>query len=170
MKAWYSKVRDTELIDGSVRADYVVTFETDNAELKREVEKYLQGIMDKDEPQNYCDDCLYTDTCDDKAFFYACTSKATISKMEQVDKDINVRSKDEPQTYVINPQEPTNDDKCFECDDFFICDGQCDEVEDEPQTDAYDSARFSHNCIGICENPMTYIAKVEDEPQTERSE
>ena len=85
MKAWYSKVRDTELIDGSVRADYVVTFETDNAELKREVEKYLQGIMDKDEPQNYCDDCLYTDTCDDKAFFYACTSKATISKMEQVE-------------------------------------------------------------------------------------
>ena len=42
--------------------------------------------------------------------------------------------------------------------------------KDEPQTDAYDSARFSHNCIGICENPMTYIAKVEDEPQTERSE
>lgn len=51
MKAWYSKVRDTELKDGSVRATYVVTFETDNAELKREVEKYLQGIMDKDEPQ-----------------------------------------------------------------------------------------------------------------------
>lgn len=43
----------------------------------------------------------------------------------------------EPQTYVINPQEPTNDDKCFECDDFFTCDGQCDEVEDEPQTDAF---------------------------------
>ena len=41
----------------------------------------------------------------------------------------------EPQTYVINPQEPTNDDKCFECDDFFTCDGQGDEVEDEPQTD-----------------------------------
>jgi hypothetical protein len=51
MKAWYSKVRDTELKDGSVRATYVVTFETDNAELKREVEKYLQGIMDKTEPQ-----------------------------------------------------------------------------------------------------------------------
>ena len=50
------------------------------------------------EPQNYCDDCLYTDTCDSKEFFYACTSKATISKMEQVDKDINVRSKDEPTT------------------------------------------------------------------------
>ena len=42
------------------------------------------------EVKNYCDDCLYTDTCDSKAFFYACTSKATISKMEQVE--------DEPQT------------------------------------------------------------------------
>ena len=31
--------------------------------------------------KNYCDDCLYTDTCDSKEFFYACTSKATISKM-----------------------------------------------------------------------------------------
>ena len=51
-----------------------------------------------EKPNNYCDDCLYTDTCDSKEFFYACTSKATISKMEQVDKDINVRSKDEPQT------------------------------------------------------------------------
>ena len=40
-------------------------------------------------------------------------------------------------------------------------------VKDEPQTDAYDSAKFSHNCIGICENPMTYIAKAEDEQQTE---
>ena len=37
------------------------------------------------EAKNYCDDCLYTDTCDSKEFFYACTSKATISKMEQVE-------------------------------------------------------------------------------------
>ena len=89
-------------------------------------------------------------------------TEPTISKMEQVDKDINVRGKwetppkfehkgftttcvsvpaclleieDEPQTYVINPQEPTNDDKCFECDDFFTCGGKCDKIEDEPQTD-----------------------------------
>ena len=41
--------------------------------------------------------------------------------------------KTEPQTYVINPQEPTNDDKCFECDDFFICGGQCNKTE--PSTD-----------------------------------
>ena len=55
--------------------------------------KELKELIDadrKDEPQNYCDDCLYTDTCDSKEFFYACTSKATISKMEQVE--------DEPQT------------------------------------------------------------------------
>ena len=59
------------------------------------------------EVKNYCDDCLYIDTCDSKEFFYACTSKATISKMEQVDKDINVRSKDEPQTERIR--------KCIDC-------------------------------------------------------
>ena len=41
----------------------------------------------------------------------------------------------EPQTYVINPQEPTNDEKCFECDDFFTCGGQCNKIEDEPQTE-----------------------------------
>ena len=28
------------------------------------------------EPQNYCDDCLYCETCDSKEFFWACTSKA----------------------------------------------------------------------------------------------
>ena len=73
--------------------------------------------------KNYCDDCLYTDTCDSKEFFYACTSKATISKMEQVEtmscqeckhfhenavmyldqcdycfKDCKYEPKDEPQT------------------------------------------------------------------------
>jgi radical SAM protein with 4Fe4S-binding SPASM domain len=41
----------------------------------------------------------------------------------------------EPQTYVINPQEPTNDDKCFDCDDFFTCGGQCNKIEDEPKTE-----------------------------------
>ncbi len=33
--------------------------------------------------------------------------------------------------------------------------------------DAYDSAKFSYNCIGVCENPITHIEKVEDESQTE---
>ena len=52
------------------------------------VADWLVEIADrKDEPQNYCDDCLYTDTCDSKEFFYACTSKATISKMEQVEDE-----------------------------------------------------------------------------------
>lgn len=59
--------------------------------------------------KNYCDDCLYTDTCDSKEFFYACTSKATISKMEQVE--------DEPQTPMCETcryDEPNNP-KCDEC-------------------------------------------------------
>ena len=58
----------------------------------------MDGLIDlevveadrKDEPQNYCDDCLYTDTCDSKEFFYACTSKATISndrKTEQTERE-----------------------------------------------------------------------------------
>ena len=64
----------------------------------RKTEPNCSEIPNNCEVKNYCDDCLYADTCDSKEFFYACTSKATISKMEQVDKDINVRSKDEPQT------------------------------------------------------------------------
>ena len=188
MKAWYSKVRDAELKDGSVRATYVVTFETDNAELKREVEKYLQGIMDKDEPQNYCDDCLYTDTCDDKAFFYACTSKATISKMEQVDKDINVRSKDEPQTdelreakillkasrdllnkqnetiYVLNLLEETVEYHGVECDGYCLIDDIDDwlALQTEPQTCSVNGRPYD---CGNCE----YFRCTADEPQTERS-
>jgi hypothetical protein len=90
MKAWYSKVRDTELKDGSVRATYVVTFETDNAELKREVEKYLQGIMDradrKTEPQNECTNCGCTDDCTE------CHEEAKWCK-------------DEPQTYITEDRD-----------------------------------------------------------------
>ena len=54
-------------------------------------------------------------------------TEPTISKMEQVE--------DEPQIYKINPKEPTNIPKCFDCEDFFTCDGQCNKVEDEPHTD-----------------------------------
>ena len=70
MKAWYSKVRDTELIDGSVRADYVVTFETDKFELKRKVEKYLQGIMDEaEQTEPQADDICIWNVCNyNKAF------------------------------------------------------------------------------------------------------
>ena len=73
-----------------VVADWLVEIENRKTENSSEKPNNCEG-------KNYCDDCLYTDTCDSKEFFYACTSKATISKMEQVDKDINVRSKDEPQ-------------------------------------------------------------------------
>ena len=77
------------------------------------------------EVKNYCDDCLYTDTCDSKEFFYACTLKATISKMEQVE--------DEPQTPY---------DNCQSClhwvyDGYWYCEcNECHyEPKDEPQTD-----------------------------------
>ena len=51
------------------------------------IEALEQTENSSEKPNNYCDDCLYTDTCDSKEFFYACTSKATISKMEQVGKE-----------------------------------------------------------------------------------
>ena len=170
MKAWYSKVRDTELIDGSVRADYVVTFETDNAELKREVEKYLQGIMDKDEPQNYCDDCLYTDTCDDKAFFYACTSKATISKMEQVEEPTEI-------TY-----QNCSDALLKMWMDNVLTDAEYNRImdklnnaqrKDEPQTKCYLRTSCDHykdkQACGRCREYNLY-SHTKDEPQTEAFE
>ena len=55
------------------------------------------------------------------------------AKQRAVDIIESVLAKEEPQAYVINPQEPTNDEKCFECDDFFTCGGQCNKIKDEPQ-------------------------------------
>lgn len=70
--------------------------------------------------------------------------------------DSHYEPKDEPQTYVINPQEPTNDEKCFECDDFFTCDGQCDEVEDEPQTNhLVETPSKSRDGHEIADAPLT---------------
>ena len=88
----------------------------------------------------------------------------------------------EPQTYVINPQEPTNDDKCFECDDFFTCGGQCNKikdeptgynltpVEDEPQTDCDGCQHYAdeYTADACYECKRSYADRYE--PQTERSE
>ena len=85
-----------------------------------------------------CDNCYYT-YFDEKA--YPCSlcirgiertdmwqpskkTKATISKMEQVDKDINVRSKTMRDCY--NCERYENDCECVECDF---------EPKTEPQTD-----------------------------------
>jgi len=90
-----------------------------------------------------CGMCKYKDTCDFD-FQYELTTKnmnilaealrktePTISKMEQVDKDINVRSKDEPQTC----------DTCKHKGEYAYCRlcGRLSEnnyePKDEPQTD-----------------------------------
>jgi hypothetical protein len=150
-------VIDGERVIGSKPRGLFLTTEmiVSDEDLKRLADRCLEVISDsKTDPsnsekpnncevKNYCDDCLYTDTCDSKAFFYACTSKATISKMEQVDKDINVRSKDEPQTelvrvkyHCINCAE-NGSYKCSKCDGemYYKYD------KDEPQTDC------DHRCI-----------------------
>ena len=69
MKSWYKVVDDIELKDGSTIKQDRLVFETTDKELSKEVEKFFQSIMDR--------------------------SKQTEPKF---DKDINVRSKDEPQT------------------------------------------------------------------------
>ena len=94
--------------------------------------------------KNYCDDCLYRDTCDDKEFFYACTSKATISKMEQVDEPHIVGKHAD----AIIIDESRLMAKCLNCANggsykCSKCDGEMyfskmyfkEEPKDEPQTD-----------------------------------
>ena len=102
-------------------------------------------------------------------------TEPTISKMEQVDKDINVRSKDEPnysektnncepQTYKINPKEPTNMPKCFDCEDFFTCDGQCDEIECEK------CKHFREEADTYTKQCEFYFMECKYEPKDERKE
>ena len=121
-------------------------------------------------PQNYCDDCLYCDTCDSKEFFYAYTSKATISKMEQVD---------EPQKCSVNGR-PYD---CGNCE-YHKC------TADEPQTELVNDSSilvkdlvddefnpYDEECMRCkhlklkCEFIPTYCKfESRNEPQTERSE
>ena len=86
--------------------------------LREEEAKADRKTENCSEKPNNCETCRYAGECDWEPW-----------------QECPYAPKDEPQTYVINPQEPTNDDKCFECDDFFTCGGQCNKVEDEPQTD-----------------------------------
>ena len=73
-----------------------------------------------------CDDCLDNPLNKVKGSERLLKGKdePTISKMEQVDKDINVRSKDEPQTCSVNGR-PYD---CGNCE-YFRC------TADEPQTE-----------------------------------
>lgn len=72
----------------------------------------LADICDKC-PMNECEDLRWADR----------KTEPTISKMEQVDKDINVRSKDEPQKCSVNDRPYT---ECSACEHF-----RC--MVDEPQ-------------------------------------
>ena len=72
----------------------------------------LADICDKC-PMNKCEDLRWADR----------KTEPTISKMEQVDKDINVRSKDESQKCSVNDRPYT---ECSACEHF-----RC--MVDEPQ-------------------------------------
>lgn len=47
MKSWYSNSDDIKMNDGSKRKEYRVVFETDSKELKDEIEKFFQSLMDR---------------------------------------------------------------------------------------------------------------------------
>lgn len=47
MKSWYSRSKDVELKKGNVRREYHLVFETDNIEIKKEVETFFMKLMDK---------------------------------------------------------------------------------------------------------------------------
>ena len=82
-------------------------------------------------------DCHHFDTDDRK-------TEPTCSKMEQVDKDINVRSKDEPQTCSVNGRPYTD---CCNCE-YFRC------TADEPQTERPCDNCQEFDCYG-CEYKQT---------------
>ena len=139
---------------------------------------YYKGIIDginmvadrKTELQNYCDDCLYCDTCDSKEFFYACTSKATISKMEQVEESTEI-------TY-----QNCSDALLKMWMDNVLTDAEYNRImdklnnaqrKDEPQTKCYLRTSCDHykdkQVCGRCREYNLY-SHTKDEPQTEAFE
>ena len=97
-------------------------------------------IKHKDIPHSFSD---FSNSCVE----YEPKDEPTISKMEQVDKDINVRSKDEPQT---------NKGGCSNCAGKDICTNAFTEVsqycgayepKDEPQTESNTRWRHKGDCL-----------------------
>ena len=144
MTNWNMRTEPLELKDGSTIKNYHYEFNSTDRVVAKIVEDVFKAIMDisadrktensSEKPNN----CEELQDWKDRMWAEAIVTEPTISKMEQVDKDINVRSKDEPQTE--NP-----------------CDGcVCDDGK---------HLIYCMNCKGIA--VKTEPPKVEDEPQTE---
>ena len=124
------------------------------------------GMCKHYDSEQYCE--VWEQYITNDAFYCACGAKAdrktepTISKMEQVDKDINVRSKDEPQPnadqHVQRIEYVGNDEKsrCWTCKHF------------ERMHETPISSDGSYYTYVVCTaKECKYEPK--DEPQTERS-
>ena len=89
----------------------------------------------------YCEHQIYDRNPDGTINIVECgyeqKTEPTISKMEQVDKDINVRSKDEPQTCSVNGRPYS---ECTNCEHF-----RC--TADEPQTETEIAKAIVHKMI-----------------------
>ena len=123
------------------------------------------GMCKHYDSEQYCE--VWEQYIANDAFYCACGAKAdrktepTISKMEQVDKDINVRSKDEPQPnadqHVQRIEYVGNDEKsrCWTCKHF------------ERMHETPISSDGSYYTYVVCTaKECKYEPK--DEPQTER--
>ena len=108
-----------------------------------------------------CDECMV-----ELLMWLDRKTEPTISKMEQVDKDINVRSKDEPQhdidkgTIGCDNCAENGSYKCSKCDGEIYFKRLA--VKDEPQ----DECAKEYEELGL--RKLKELRK--DEPQTERSE
>ena len=127
----------------------------------------LHGTDGEFRHKELCEEC-YEYLCEkDEAPKADRKTEPTISKMEQVDKDINVRSKDEPQTdwYWRCPKcdhiVPNLYDECVWCLE--------PKPKDEPQTSCK-TCRYGEVDEGYVRCAYYSKSAEQDEPQTERSE
>ena len=94
-------------------------------------------------------------------------NNSTISKMEQVDKDINVRSKDEPTTQTETQNSNLTFEKrtmrdCYNCKRYET-EGECIECHYEPKDEPQDECAKEYEALGL--RKLKELRK--DEPQTE---
>ena len=124
MTNWNMRTEPLELKDGSTIKNYHYEFNSTDRVLAKIVEDVFKGIMDISADRK-------TENSSEKP-----------NNCEPFDKDINVRSKDEPQTL-----------KCFKSDKYKSCEyvGKCD----------------NHICLKALSEGEK---RAKTEPQTERSE
>ena len=160
MTNWNMRTEPLELKDGSTIKNYHYEFNSTDRVVAKIVEDVFKAIMDISADRKTENSSEKPNNCEGEPNLSEIPSGSTISKMEQVDKDINVRSKDcetckhyklacelfsevckyEPITQMktqnSNFKRTMRD--CYNCKRY-VTEGECIEChyepKDEPQTD-----------------------------------